>query len=330
MQRNFGISLVRVTSMMMIVLCHIFNYLNISWLSQFFNVGVYTFLLISGWLYSNKDIDESFKWLFSRWKKICIPVLVYLLITILFCAVVFKDCPPIYDTILYIFNLQGLSWIIYFFPSIDNSSSLSGLGNLWFVTVIMLCYILLVFVKKLEKQKTFLHKETIFVLTFIIFLLSGLCNINLSYFICFFVGYRLGKNSDSIKNKYSMITICLVLSILFRLISKNYIDGTNVYNIIVVGITHTVISIWIFSTIIKLYDTCCSVKKFASGIIINKLDDYSYYIYITHYFFLVKYFRLKQLTPFFSLQMLLFVIFTALSTLIVFQFSQMILKKWKK
>lgn len=44
--RNYCISILRVLGMLFIILCHIASWLDIAFLEQFFNYGVYIFLFI--------------------------------------------------------------------------------------------------------------------------------------------------------------------------------------------------------------------------------------------------------------------------------------------
>ena len=51
----------------------------------------------------------------------------------------------------YLANLQGLGFII---NGLD-LPQMNGLGHLWFLTVIMLCYLLLIIMKKIEDHISF-------------------------------------------------------------------------------------------------------------------------------------------------------------------------------
>ena len=70
--RNYCISILRVLGMLFIILCHIASWLDIAFLEQFFNYGVYIFLFISGFLYANKEINNHSKWFLTRVKKMLI------------------------------------------------------------------------------------------------------------------------------------------------------------------------------------------------------------------------------------------------------------------
>ena len=57
MKKDVSIQIVRICAMFSILACHLVQELNnskIAQLAQFFNVGVYIFLFLSGYLYGNK------------------------------------------------------------------------------------------------------------------------------------------------------------------------------------------------------------------------------------------------------------------------------------
>lgn len=320
MNRNTGISLLRVCSMMMIVLCHYSNFVGISWLAQFLNVGVFVFLLISGWLYSNKKIEKPAEWILRRWIKLCIPILIWMNIIIVYGLVVEHDLPSFTDVFLFLFNLQGVSWIIPFFPKLNSEGVLGGLGNLWFVSVIMFCYLILLIVKRSEKYSkshTFIIYGVLIVVSF--FILSFF-QINLIYIICFLIGLVIGKKeNESIidLHNYIFLTVGMIIAIVLRLLAKHFLDETFVYNIVVVGLSHTVIALWMFFTIRLLDKKIGWIHSIASSNIISIFDSWSYYIYITHNYFLIKRFGLKNLVPGLFWQTVLFCIFTFVSSLIL-------------
>ena len=74
------ISLLRVVSMFLIILCHIIKYYDFipgsKILGQVFNVGVEIFFLISGYLYAGKMISFYLDWYKERIRKIYFPVLI--------------------------------------------------------------------------------------------------------------------------------------------------------------------------------------------------------------------------------------------------------------
>lgn len=318
----------RVCSMCMIVSCHCAGYLGLSWLAQFLNVGVYNFLLMSGWLYGQKAIVDYPKWMLNRWKKLCIPVLAWLGMVVVYALIVDHSFPQIGDVVLFLTNLQGLSWVLPFFPSIHSEGALGGLGNLWFVTVIMLCYLLLIAVKELEKRKIKWDRIQYDVFGIICLFVAGCFRINLSYFMIFLLGCCLGKAEyNPTARHYVGFSVAMLAAIGLRLIAKHFIDGTDVYEGVVVGVTHSVIAVWIFYTVRLMDQKSGFVHAVAASIPMRYLDGISYYIYITHYFFLVKRFGLREMVSGIGMQMLVFCMLTIVTSLLVKWLSERMLGK---
>ena len=76
MKRDVSIQLIRILSMFLIIIgCHLISEFGNDILKkagQIFNVGVYIFLFISGYLYGDKIIKNKKKWYFKRLKRILI------------------------------------------------------------------------------------------------------------------------------------------------------------------------------------------------------------------------------------------------------------------
>lgn len=85
-QKDVSVQMIRIISMFSIFLCHLVQELNnttIAKTGQFFNVGVYVFLFLSGWLYGNKKIENYGKWILGRVKRVLVPM--WLFMILLFC-----------------------------------------------------------------------------------------------------------------------------------------------------------------------------------------------------------------------------------------------------
>lgn len=128
--------------MFSIVFCHLAGFLNISALAQFLNFGVYLFLFISDFLYANKEINNYKQWYFSRLKKLLIPFYIFSIpIIILYYCYNYIN---VLEIIKYTFCMQGINFIAEFIPF----SKIEPLGNLWFITIIILCYLIMIPIKK--------------------------------------------------------------------------------------------------------------------------------------------------------------------------------------
>ncbi len=320
-QKDYSISLLRVLSMTMIIVCHVFTHLGLHAIAQMLNVGIYTFLLISGFLYSGRTITDSKKWLVIRWKKLCVPVLIWMVFVGCFSASALKIYPDTIDILLFLANLQGFSSIVSAFPSLKNPGAFVGLGSLWFVTVIFICYLLLILVKSLEKKfGKNPHIYLTWLVLLILFLGLSYFEIYIGYILCFFLGYTLYKSkySKSITNKeYCVITTLMLISIVARLAGRLYLDNTYIYGTVIVTVTHTILAVWIFFTIRRLVSVSAFFERIASGAVIQKIDSMSYYLYITHNYFLAKQVGLSMLFPPLAVRLLVFAALTIVSAIIL-------------
>ena len=252
------------------------------------NVGVYVFLLISGMLYAKKTIVDGVGFIKKRWIRLCIPM--YYLAAFLLIFNILNGRPQVLWSIpTYLLDLQGMEFIV----SGWKPYQMNGLGQLWFLTAIMICYFLLIPVKKLEKRGTGdrkVHAPFIFAMLFLadIFLAYTL-RVQLNYFITFFLGYALGDCAQRLGRKqYGLMTAAMICAMAVRLLCRSWVDGTVLYNDLVVPFTHMVLALWIFGTI-QFAARCAPgvIKMCAESRGMVWLDKNSLYLYMTHYMFLV-------------------------------------------
>lgn len=262
MQKVVSIQVTRIVAMLFIIICHLCNYSNnifINYLAQFFNVGVFVFLFLSGYLHANKKIDKFITWIFIKIKKIFLPSLIFSLV-IMFLNSLFYDNFSIYSFFSYIFNLQ------YFFGRI------MGIGHLWFVSIIMICYLLL----------PLLNKKDAFKISIVLILLSifiGFFNKSISllgfYLFTFSLGYIFKK--ENYKLNYGFLTFAI--AIIIRILGKFILDDSYFYETTISSVSHILISLSIFSVINKM-------NFIKNNKIVDYLDSMSYYIFIVHYPFI--------------------------------------------
>lgn len=282
MKKNVSIQLVRIIATVLILLCHLvqeFGNTTIAMTGQFFNVGVQIFLFLSGYLYGKKNINDSKKWILSRLKKVIIPV--YIFMIILFIIHFAMGSMNWKSLLVYLLNLQ------YFF------GGLLGAGHLWFISVIFICYFITIFLSKQKNSKRVLIISLIVIITASI---SSKFNHKFSmllfYIATYLIGYSYRRYENSINLRVRTVLIISLLSIILRLACRYLFDGTPFYDCIIVSLTQTILAISIFLAI------KCLTKKFiiTESKLINFLDDFSFYIYITHYMFMVGPIRTMGIT----------------------------------
>ncbi len=293
MERNPAISLCRVFSMFLIILCHIIDIYTFipgsQFLGQIFNVGVYTFLVISGYLYSKKNINNFCIWIVQRAKKVMIPST--LVSVCVFVGIAITELKfDIISFFAYFFNLQGLIFLIpnkwiFFREQLP-------LGPLWFITVIMLCYCMLPMLQRLKEHLPNFHIcVMIFAfLTGVSYIVLLFFSISLFYFLTFTIGYCIGHFGEAITIKpipflgYTVITMLLQV---LRLYVRSICDGTGYYHSYV-GVSHMALGIWIL--LFFFWMQKCLPKlmtRLAQSRWNITLDNISLYVYMTHSVFIV-------------------------------------------
>lgn len=274
MKKDVTIQFARVIAMFFIIACHIvqeFDNSIINMTSQFFNIGVYMFLIISGYLYSNKKINKK-TFYKDRFLKILLPI--YIFIIPVFIIQLINGTFLINKVFVYLFNLQG------FFGGIQ------GANHLWFITAIWISYLLLPifeYIKNSKNQK--------------IQLLFNLCMILFSILMCFLfksigmificictyaIGYFYFENVYKVNDSIFKNTFVIVVSFIIRIVAKSILDNSILYDLIIVGITQVIASIYIIKSVKIVVDK----KILKTNKVLDLLEKYSYYIYITHYLFM--------------------------------------------
>ncbi len=310
--RDASIQLFRVLSMISIIICHICEQSTntfIAQLGQFFNVGVFCFLFISGYLYSEKKIDNPIHWLFKNLKKILIPMYVFMIFLF---------------AINYINNDFSFKYIfIYFFNLQYYLGYVTGGEHLWFLTILMLCYLLIIVLKKIEDRKLVIFNIILLLLAIFCSFVNFKLGFTLFYLFAFSIGFMFKKQyMKNMKNIWFVLLVGFV-ALIGRLLGKMYLDSTPLYDIVIFSISHLVLSITLFSFIQILHKKIIiKNSKFLSYI-----DSLSFYIYITHNVFISKPFVLLILTPFFPINLIIALLCSYLLAVLIKKISDIILKK---
>lgn len=270
LKKDISIEVFRVMAMIFIILCHLVQELNsniIEVTASFFNVGVFMFLFISGYLYGNKEIINIPKWLIRRFLRLQIPIWIFVI--------------PVF--IVYAFE-GTFKWKYVWIHLLDLQSFFGtgvGLTHLWFVTVIMICYLLTPILIACKKH---MRMEIPLCITILVALLITALDGKIGQYIFYIVTYLWGfayKNIKKlhIKNGMNIVVMCII--VLIRIVGKIILDGSVVYDVIIVSVTQILISFMLFIVICAFEN---SLKKSA---LLEFLDNISYYIYISHYVFMV-------------------------------------------
>lgn len=324
--KDSAISLIRIISMLFIIICHVGQYYGSAAIGQLFNVGVPIFLFISGFLYGKKDIHTWVNWGKKRWISLMIPCYVWLLLLVITGLLTHIEVINGQSCWLVLLNLQGISFLI---DTANWAQMSGGLGHLWFLTALMLCYACL---PLLQKALPWILTRTKGVLTFLIlvaFIIKCICDytvgIHLGYLLTFSIGYFWSKRWSMPSSRTIVVWCCIAIaSCALRVSGKILWDDTFLYNKVIVYISQTLLAICIFQILYWLHSTCRRKTPYIVvwGGASQYIDKLTFYIYITHYIFLTGAFNVRQYAEnSVTLQLLLFSGFTIGSAILLERLS---------
>lgn len=310
------ISWLRVFAMFSILLCHILSSSGDSFLiigGQIFNIGVQIFIILSGFLFGIEGNQEiaPLKWFKKRLIRIYIPYELFLFVL---------SCIYLLINNSFDFSKWGLMIL-----GIHGFGGVNGAEHTWYITAILICYVLTPFISYIynfSSNKKELKK--IIMILFLLFpaLIPLIFGSNLSYFICpvlwYSTAYFCGRNKDKIEKlatiKHCLISIIIIILLFFtRFISNIYIDGTLLYNNIIVQYEHYISAFCIFLIFIFIF------KNHNPHFIIKVFDNISFEIYLYHYMFIIGPISLLNLTKYYWLNSIIIVV---CSILIAFIFNK--------
>lgn len=183
-KKDYTISLIRGFAMCMIITCHICQYYELT-LAWWLNVGVQIFLILSGYLYANKKITDRLSFYWERLCKILIEYWLFVLpATLLF----------------WIFESQIMSSIKMMDLFLAHGT-VDGLGHLWYIPYILLCYLmtplfqdLFDFIDRTRGYKYFIFLAIIFMIIHLLFKLF-VPYFNPAWINAYVLGMALGRVS---------------------------------------------------------------------------------------------------------------------------------------
>ncbi len=141
MERIKSITYLRAFSAVLIFFCHIF-FIGINYnISMWLNIGVPIFFSVSAYLMAKKDLETGVKdFYLKRIKTIFIPYEIYLWAVILVLFLI-GQVPKKSAIITYSLGLSGFS-----------RDSVLGLGHFWFITILLICYLITPVLFKISKR----------------------------------------------------------------------------------------------------------------------------------------------------------------------------------
>lgn len=152
----------------------------------------------------------------------------------------------------------------------------------------------------------------------------GLCYLShtggmtILYTSVYAIGYLLKNEEKEITMLLAIMVI--ILSLVVRLVSIKYFDGTVLYDCLLVYLTHTALAMGLFYLGKQIF-------MFKSNKGIDWLDSISYFVYITHYMFMVGPIRTMGLTSNLLINTVITMVLSFVAAIILQTIYKMIFKK---
>ena len=291
---SHAISYIRVLAMSSIALCHFLQALDSNW-AWVFNIGVQIFLLISGYLYGHKHIDGWISWFGKRFIRIYVPFALFFIAVIPVYAVSVKITAK--QIVVYLLDLQGIL------------GGVKGLGHLWFLTAIALCYSITPILQKTRRWARFLVWIVV-AAAVIIFVKFPNYGYRSSWFILYALGYYMAVTPKIAK--YALVVFCVGIMtwLLFHFSWESMMDIHSGWSMA-------------FHCTGALLVVICGLLLFAlmrnsyMPKAITMLDKYSFQIYIVHHILIMPPFGMLLVTEWIPLNMIIIAFYIVFYTLVL-------------
>lgn len=282
------IVLLHCLGMLMILITHISYENGYNIIGEVLASGVPLFLCVSGFLVGVKPNLHNMSWLAKKAKRVLVPYYILLGVVLIAYLIVSTEKFQWKQWLILFADMQGLTNFVFYNDITGFYSPLSqGLGHFWFVTVIMLCYLIVPVFENICKFQ-FWKRYQLTIIIFVFFILQPILifyNVRISSFVCFFIGYMCGKNRIGISGKrFFVVTLLSILLILCRLLSRRFIDETIIYNLFIASISNIAIGLWIVALIFYLRTLKPRyIDTIATWKIVVWMESIIYEVYLIHH-----------------------------------------------
>ncbi len=321
--QSLAISVIRAIATLMIISCHVMQGYN-HFLAWWFNVGVHIFLFMSGFLLAHLDYTNKFFYLKKRLKRILIPYWLFLLLAL----------PLLY---YYTGSLKiSLKQIPkYLIGTIGFNINVAGIEHLWFLSLIIYCYVVAIFLSYLRNISCRLSAGVFYLgLGFLFFILHRLETATwlpfsyaagiATFVLAFFISSRY---QGQIPRKLAIgLGLTTAVTTLIRIYFE-HLSPINRLPVRYVPWSKFFLGSFLFVVMYLLFSKINWEALPKTATALRTLPNYSYEIYITHQIFILGPFSLLNLTYLKILNLLIIAVLITVSAVFLKWLSELILLK---
>ena len=291
---SIAISFIRVLAMSLIIACHFAQAYgnNIAFL---LNVGVQLFFLTSGFLYGKIEIANSWEFYKKRFTKVYVPYIFFVSVILLLQGLLGTWQFNLRDVAIYALNLQGFI-----------STSVDGLNHLWFLSVLMVCYIITPSLQRLFKSYPWWLLATVVAASIVEFVFVKKMYPICAWVVLYIAGMAYGKYAQPKISLYIMIAAAVVLTGMLPFFSVDrLVDAAWVhYNVWL----HCALAAFIFAAM--YYAIPRIIPETEKLPVLNQIDTISYEVYLVHHPLIMGPLALLTITPFAGLNIAIILLTT--------------------
>lgn len=292
--QSVAVSIIRVLAMSLIITCHFAQAYNYT-IAFLLNVGVQIFFFTSGFLYGKIEVKNFLVFYKKRCLKIYIPYIVVVAVVLGVQTLLDIWQFNIRDVLIYASILQGFI-----------STSVAGLNHLWFLSVLMIGYLLVPWLQRLLNNKPWLLVGWLIAASLLEFLLIQKMYSTCAWIVLFIAGMVYGKYESP---KVSLFVIAgsfvLLMGMLPFFSLDHLIDSSWGHYCVWL---HCVLAICLFAAMYYLLPIV--MPENANFLLLKWIDNISYEVYLVHHPLILGPLALLTITPYAGLNIIVVLITT--------------------
>ena len=292
--QSIAISFIRVLAMLLIIACHFAQAYGYT-VAFLLNVGVQIFFLTSGFLYGKIEVTQPIAFYKKRLLRVYVP---YILVVAAVLSI--QGLSGIWqfnirDVLIYACNMQG-----FITPSV------SGLNHLWFLSVLMICYLLVPWLQRLLNYRPWLLIGVVATASLVEFLYLQKIYANCAWILLFVAGIVYGKYETPKVSLSVLIGAAVLMSGMLPFFQlENLVNNAWAHYSVWL---HCGLAILIFAAIYYLLPKV--VTGTANLPILKQIDKISYEVYLVHHPLIMGPLALLTVTPYIGMNIAIILITT--------------------
>lgn len=291
---SIAISFIRVLAMTLIIACHFAQAYGYD-IAFLLNVGVQLFFLTSGFLYGKIEIANSWEFYKKRLTKVYVPYIIFVFVVLLMQELLGTWQFNLRDVAIYALNLQGFL-----------STSVDGLNHLWFLSVLMVCYLVTPLLKQLFKSYPWWLLTIVVAASIVEFVFVKKMYHTCAWIVLYVAGMVCGKYAQPKVSLSIMIAAAVILAGMFSLFNVDRLVDADWAHYSVW--LHCALATFIFAV---LYYTLPKwISDTANFPVLKQIDTISYEVYLVHFPLIMGPLTLLTITPYAGLNIAIILIST--------------------